>query len=133
MKMPLNTEIELGKKPLILIAEKDDSIIKSLHVSLKSKLYADFTVAMTGETALTRAIARKPNIITMNVQFRDMTCLELMKALKRDPTTANIPLFLLSDSDLTSYIAQKSQLGFISINNIMERYKYLPIMKKILE
>lgn len=133
-----NDEMFIGEetkvtKPLILIAEYNDTVIRYVHVQLKAQIDADFTVAMTSKLAFERAVERKPDLITMNTHFDDGSGIDLLQRLKNDERTMHIPVLVLTEQDhvlLKSEPVFSKAIGIFDLNN---HKKYCKIAKMILE
>ena len=54
--------------------------------------------AGTGTEAIEKAISAKPNLILMDLDLPDITGIETAKAIKKNPTTAHIPIIACSAS-----------------------------------
>lgn len=73
----------------------DDSPTE-VHVlrEILSKNGFSVSVATSGEEAMTRVKAEKPDLILMDVVMPGMSGFEATRAITRDPATANIPVII---------------------------------------
>jgi DNA-binding response OmpR family regulator len=80
----------------ILLAEDDRFLRRAAESALKR---AGFTVlpAADGEEALRLARAEKPDLVLLDLIMPKLQGFEVLKALKADPTTAMIPVVVLSN------------------------------------
>lgn len=80
----------------ILLAEDDRFLRRAAESALKR---AGFTVlpAADGEEALRLAQAEKPDLVLLDLIMPKLQGFEVLKALKADPTTAMIPVIVLSN------------------------------------
>ena len=85
---------QLAKR--ILLAEDDRFLRRAAESALKR---AGFTVlpAADGEEALRLARAEKPDLVLLDLIMPKLQGFEVLKALKADPTTAMIPVIVLSN------------------------------------
>jgi CheY-like chemotaxis protein len=58
------------------------------------------TEASSGEDALQRAVAEKPDVILLDLRMPDMLGTEVLARLKRDRTTADIPVIIATSQML---------------------------------
>ncbi len=82
----------------ILIADDDPSLRLLVRVTL-SDSSVTLIEANDGSQALAAARAERPDLILLDVAMPGLTGLEVCRALKRDPTTAPIPVVMLSAKD----------------------------------
>ena len=79
----------------VLLVEDDPTILQLLETCFQMD---DFEVlrAKDGSIGLELALACRPDVIVSDISMPNMSGIEMMNALKRDPTTASIPIVLLS-------------------------------------
>lgn len=81
-------------KKTILIVDDEEDIIQLLDYNLKREGY-DTLVAYTGKEALEFA-KLNPDLILLDIMIPDIDGLEVIKKLKRDKSTAKIPVIFLT-------------------------------------
>lgn len=79
----------------ILVVDDDPVIQKLLEVNFSIEGYA-VEVAGDGAEAVEKARAVSPDLIVLDVMMPKMNGLEAAKVLKSDPSTASIPIIMLS-------------------------------------
>lgn len=79
----------------ILVADDEPDVLNLVSLNLKG---AGFTVleAEDGNVALTQAKESLPALIVLDLMLPEMSGLEVCKALKKDPQTAQIPVVMLT-------------------------------------
>lgn len=85
--------------PTVLIIEDDATYSKSLEQEFISQGFK-VVLAVTGKQGIESATNSAPDIILLDVLIPDMTGWDVMKALKSDEKTKNIPVVV--DSNLYS-------------------------------
>jgi DNA-binding response OmpR family regulator len=83
-------------KSSILIVEDDQTIATMYYVSLTNDGY-DVSVAENGEQGLTLARETHPGVILLDIIMPKMDGFSLLKELKNDEETREIPVVLLTN------------------------------------
>jgi len=84
------------KKAIILLIE-DDTLLSSMY-AIKFKLSGlKLIIAQNGRAGLTQAIEKKPDLILLDIKMEDIDGFEILKRLKADSTTKNIPVILFTN------------------------------------
>lgn len=68
-------------------------------------------LASDGREGLCKAYAQHPALILLDFNLPSLSGLQLLSRLKRDRTTANIPIIMLSDNDHALQVEEALQLG----------------------
>ncbi|GJQ24630.1 MAG: response regulator [Planctomycetia bacterium] len=79
----------------VMVVEDNEKNRKLMRVVLKSKGYAVIEAA-TGEEALNLLKNQKPNIILMDIQLPGIDGLTLIKLIKADAMTKEIPIIAVT-------------------------------------
>lgn len=79
----------------ILVVDDEDDILHFLELVLREKGY-DVTTASGGHEALTKAQIERPNLILLDIMMPQMDGWEVLKLLRVDEGTAEIPVAMLS-------------------------------------
>jgi DNA-binding response OmpR family regulator len=79
----------------ILVVDDEDDILHFLELVLREKGY-DVATASGGHEALTKAQLEQPNLILLDIMMPQMDGWEVLKLLRVDEETANIPVAMLS-------------------------------------
>jgi len=82
----------------ILIIEDEASLQKSVGDFLEEKGYS-VVKALDGELGLNLAKKEVPNLILLDLVLPKMHGLDVLKTLKADETTQNIPVILFTNSE----------------------------------
>jgi DNA-binding response OmpR family regulator len=79
----------------VLVVDDDPVILKLLEVNFEMEGFT-VLVARDGEEGIEVARADQPDLIVSDIMMPKVSGLELVIALKSDPTTNEIPIILLS-------------------------------------
>jgi signal transduction histidine kinase/DNA-binding response OmpR family regulator len=83
--------------PLVLVVDDDSDAQELLLLALQSDGYRTL-VAKTGEEALTLARQHQPQVITLDVFLPTIDGWDVLRVLRTDPATANIPVVMITMS-----------------------------------
>jgi CheY-like chemotaxis protein len=89
----------------ILLVEDDEMSRDVLSRRLIKKDYS-VVLALNGEEALAQSIAELPDLILMDMNMPEMDGLEATRLIKKNPTTAHIPIITLSAHAMPSFVAK---------------------------
>ena len=70
--------------------------------------------ATNGATGIAAALAHQPEVILMDINMPGMSGIEAMEILRRDPSTAHIPIIALSANAMPHDIAKGLEAGFFN-------------------
>jgi two-component system, OmpR family, phosphate regulon response regulator PhoB len=79
----------------VLVVDDDPVILKLLEVNFEMEGFT-VLVARDGEEGIAVARAEQPDLIVSDIMMPKVSGLELVNALRSDPTTSDIPIILLS-------------------------------------
>jgi len=82
-------------QPHILLVEDEKSLVELLRYNLEQSGYR-VTVATNGEEALTSVADDRPDLVLLDWMLPLMSGLEVCRQLRRQPTTSNIPIIMLT-------------------------------------
>lgn len=82
-------------KPLVLLVDDSQDVHRLLRARLRSK-DLELLDVYTGEEAIAAARDRQPALILLDLNMPGMDGFEVLRALKDDPTTLEIPVIVLS-------------------------------------
>lgn len=82
-------------KTRILVVDDEADVLELVEFNLRQAGYEVSSVA-DGAEALKRARALQPALIVLDVMLPEFDGLEVCKLLRRDPTTARIPIIMLT-------------------------------------
>src|SRR5690349_13335631 len=87
----------------ILAVDDERSIVRLIQVNLERRGY-QVSMAFDGKQALEKIQAERPDLILLDVMMPYMDGFEVLRWLKQDPDTRNIPVIMLtakaSDADV---------------------------------
>src|SRR4030042_3985184 len=84
----------LSKK--VLLADDDPSFTE-LYTSIFQSSGINFSVAQNGLETIEKAKKEQPTIILLDIMMPDIDGFEVLKKLKQDPATSNIPVWMLTN------------------------------------
>ena len=82
-------------KPKILVVDDEPDALELIEFNLKAAGF-EVVTALDGAEALKRARAAPPQLIVLDLMLPEVDGLEVCKILRRDPTTAAIPIVMLT-------------------------------------
>ena len=82
-------------KKKILVVDDEEDILHFLELVLREKGY-EVATASSGHEALTRAQMVKPDLILLDIMMPQMDGWEVLKLLRVDDETSDIPVAMLS-------------------------------------
>lgn len=97
----------------ILVVDDDEHIRKSLSTYLGMEEFAVDTAA-SGAEALSSARANPPDLMVLDIMMPEMDGFEVVEALRAEPSTARVPIILLTARGQDSDILRGYQLGVSS-------------------
>jgi PAS domain S-box-containing protein len=83
-----------GSRPRVLVVD-DNADIRTYVSSLLSSTY-DVSTAVDGRDGLEQALADPPDLVLTDVMMPRLSGFELLRALRTDPTTVDLPVVMLS-------------------------------------
>ncbi len=86
--------MSINKK--ILIVEDDEFLLSMYSTKFEIEGY-DVAMAGDGESGLQKAQKEKPGIILLDIMLPNMDGFDVLKKLKADRATSNIPVILLTN------------------------------------
>ncbi len=95
--------VSRGKKVLpisVLIVEPEDDVTRSFKDAFESQGFLIYT-APTGKRGVELASLLRPGVILLNFTLPDMLGFDVVNAIKENPSTRDIPIFILSEKDLS--------------------------------
>ncbi len=84
----------------ILVIESEESVVEYLKEILEPQGFFIHT-APTGKRGIELTHALRPSIILMDFVLPDMVSFDVIKELKENPYTKNIPIFILTERDIS--------------------------------
>ncbi len=84
----------------ILIIEEDERTLVGLRETLEAEGFLVST-AVTGRKGIELATAMRPNLVLMDFALSDLLGFDVVRELKENPSTRNIPIFILTERDIS--------------------------------
>jgi DNA-binding response OmpR family regulator len=112
----------------ILVVDDEDDILHFLELVLKEKGY-DVATASGGHEALTKAQIERPHLILLDIMMPQMDGWEVLKLLRVDEGTADIPVAMLSARTEAKDRVQGLQEG--AIDYICKPFSLQDLLAKI--
>jgi DNA-binding response OmpR family regulator len=94
----------------ILITEDEQELCQLLKASMENAGY-EVVTANNGREAVERVKAEAPDVVLMDVMMPEMNGFEAMRALKDNPSTAHIPVVMLTGLDDDANTTKGWQMG----------------------
>lgn len=85
-----------GTRYTVLIVDDNEQLLASLTFALKALGGFRIEVATDGAEGLIKAMELQPDCMVIDVKMPEIDGLRLVRALRGDPETADIPLVMLS-------------------------------------
>jgi CheY-like chemotaxis protein len=96
-----------GKK--ILLAEDDRFLRRACATALARRGY-EVVIAEDGKEALAAARSKCPDLLLLDLLMPKMTGLEVLRLLRADPSTRDIPVIILSNSSREADLGEAKKL-----------------------
>ncbi|MBN1161263.1 MAG: response regulator [Dehalococcoidales bacterium] len=92
-------QLLIGTKKRVLVVDDDRSLVKSVKYHLEHKGYSTL-VAYDGEQALELIKNESPDLIVLDIIMPNKDGYEVIKALKSNPATADLPIVLMTGIEI---------------------------------
>src|SRR5450759_1143564 len=96
-------------KPVVLIADEEHAIVDVMSMMLKARGFAVLS-AYDGLEAMAAIKQHKPHLILLDLRMPNMDGYEVIKAVKFDPATADIPIVVM-----TAYHFDESRIDILNL------------------
>src|SRR6266487_3765169 len=94
----------------VLVVDDEPDLLELVHYNLAKAGY-DVACVLSGEEALTHVRASPPDLIVLDVLLPGLDGLEVCKVLRRNPTTAGIPIVMLTARSEDADVVAGLELG----------------------
>lgn len=98
------------RKKKIFYAEDSDSLIKLMTYKLQNEGY-DISVFSSGENVYESAVKEKPDLIILDLMMPIKDGLTVLKEIKSNPETADIPVVILTTNAEEDIILKALEAG----------------------
>jgi len=113
----------------ILFIEDESALQKTFGEILKQEGY-EMTSALDGESGLRLAKDKKPDLILLDLILPKLHGLEVLKKLKEDPETKEVPIVILTNLEEVGDVEKALELGATTYL-VKESYSLEEIIEKI--
>lgn len=113
----------------ILFIEDESALQKTFGEILKQEGY-EITSALDGESGLRLAKDKKPDLILLDLILPKLHGFEVLKKLKEDPKTKEIPIVVLTNLERIGDVEKALELGATTYL-VKENYSLEEIIEKI--
>ena len=98
----------------ILIVE-DNALLREMYRSALKSLGVEILETQRGELVVQIAKTEQPNLILLDIVLPDIPGTEVIKQLKQNPTTANIPVLAVTNAATARDEATLKAMGFVGL------------------
>ena len=112
----------------VLIVDDESFILNLLENSLTENGF-DVITAENGFEAILAVEEHKPDVVITDIMMPRLTGLEFLKALKNNPATKDVPVFLISAMDHADMVQEGLDLG--AVDYITKPFKINEIIGKL--
>jgi CheY-like chemotaxis protein len=96
----------------LLYVEDNEANMKLVQQIIARRPDLTLLMAVNGPHGIELARAHRPTVILMDVNLPGISGVETLRQLRRDPTTAHIPVVALSANAMPSDIERSLEAGF---------------------
>jgi DNA-binding response OmpR family regulator len=119
----ISSRLRTASQPTVLLAEDDPDQSDSLRETLEDEGYAVET-AFSGDTALQKLLARKYDVVILDVRMPGLDGATVLRQLRQCPEKAGLPVVLVSafasEADMQRYRAQGANASFAKPFDVKE-------------
>lgn len=120
------------ESPKILVADDQESMLELISSMIECEGYS-ISRAHGGEEAIDRASTELPDAIILDLNMPDVSGFEVIRLLKKNPETVDIPIIVCTSKDL-SILEMKvlnSNVSFIMRKEDLDKQKLLDLIKSL--
>ena len=117
----------------ILIADDEEDVRMLVEITLEDPAYR-IVSAVDGEQALQRIRQIRPDLVILDWMMPGFNGLEVVKRLRQDPTTLEIPVLLLTANDSPEDQAEAQTFGIVAyLVKPFSPLKLLHLVREVLD
>ncbi|MDR3688496.1 MAG: response regulator [Fimbriimonas sp.] len=79
----------------VLVCDDERNIVRLIQVNLERQGHTVVT-AFDGKEAMAKVVSEQPDLVLLDVMMPYYDGIEVLKAIRKDPATANIPVIMLT-------------------------------------
>jgi PAS domain S-box-containing protein len=99
------------QRRIVHYVEDNETNVEVMRGILSQRPQVEMQVSVTGLDGLAAIRARRPDLILLDMHLPDISGMELLRHLKNDPLTSEIPIIVVSADALAQQIAQAFEAG----------------------
>lgn len=100
----------MTRKPIVIVVDDDPAALRLIEYIFRRADY-EVHLATNGPAALSRVEEVKPDLMILDVMMPDMSGLEVCQRLRARPTTARLPIIMLSARDQVEHKVDGFEAG----------------------
>jgi two-component system, response regulator len=107
----------MNNKPILLVEDNPDDVMFTLRAFEQNNFNNELIVAIDGEQALqlllpgASAPVLQPAVVLLDINLPKVDGLEVLRRMRADPSTASLPVVVLTTSNEEADIVRSYQLG----------------------
>jgi response regulator RpfG family c-di-GMP phosphodiesterase len=105
-----NTARETAHRETLLVVDDDVRVVELLQITLGGRGY-EVQTAFDGEAALRQLLAHPPDLVVLDVRLPKKGGLDVLQAVRKDPSVCDVPVILISANAATEARLQGLRLG----------------------
>ncbi len=120
------------ESPKILIADDQESMVELIATLVKEEGYI-ISRAYGGKEAIERASTELPDAIILDLTMPDLSGFEVIRALKKNPETVDIPIIVCTAKDLSAQEMKtlNSSVSFVMQKEDLDKQTLLQLIKSL--
>jgi len=107
----MSNTTETSKKKLLVV--EDDLLLTRLYERMFQHEGIEVITAHDGEEALQHIRDDSPDLVLLDIKLPKIDGVEVLKLVRDDPATANMPVLVLSNYGLDEYVRECQRLGIV--------------------
>ncbi|KKF99963.1 ATPase [Methanosarcina mazei] len=118
--------------PKILIADDQESMLELMSSMIEFEGYV-ISLAQGGKEAIDKASTEIPDAIILDLNMPDVSGFEVIKALKKNPQTVDIPVIVCTSKDLSMQEMKmlNSSVSFVMQKEDLNKRKLLELIRRL--
>src|SRR2546426_12142413 len=89
----------------------DDQVVGNIYLRKFQVEGFQVELAADGEVGLAAALKSKPDVVILDLMLPRLNGVEVLKKLRAEPTTHNLPVVVLSNAYMSSLVQDTRQAG----------------------
>ena len=101
-----------AREKIILVVDDDPTVIE-LYKRMFKNYGLDVLVARDGDKGLKMIKEQKPDFVILDIRMPKLDGIEVMKEVRKDASTKDTPVLILTNYDLEEYRREIAKLGVV--------------------